>query len=137
MHSMLVSLHKRITGSEEFDSLGDFVEGHTSRVSHRNGRHQSDYNSPPKAKFSLIFDSQVQWLPVLAHEAAKEVQHQQHLFLSELPNEETTEAGNATMASTTEETSGSGENEGSATEGSSEGEEVRLEPDHSTNHELN
>ena len=49
MHSMLVSLHKRITGSEEFDSLGDFVEGHTSRVSHRNGRHQSDYNSPPKA----------------------------------------------------------------------------------------
>ena len=89
-----------------------------------------------KHKFSLIFDSQVQWLPVLAHEAAKEVQHQQHLFLSELPNEETTEAGNVTMAST-EETSGSGENEGSATEGSSEEEEVRLEPDHSTNHELN
>ena len=90
-----------------------------------------------KNKFSLIFDSQVQWLPVLAHEAAKEVQHQQHLFLSELPNEETTEAGNVTMASTTEETSGSGENEGSATEGSSGGEEVRLEPDRSTNHELN
>ena len=89
-----------------------------------------------KNKFSLIFDSQVQWLPVLAHEAAKEVQHQQHLFLSELPNEETTEAGNVTMAST-EETSGSGENEGSATEGSSGEEEVRLEPELSTNHELN
>ena len=89
-----------------------------------------------KHKFSLIFDGQVQWLPVLAHEAAKEVQHQQHLFLSELPNEENTEAGNVTMAST-EETSGSGENEGSATEGSSGEEEVRLEPDRSTNHELN
>ena len=90
-----------------------------------------------KHKFSLIFDSQVQWLPVLAHEAAKEVQHQQHLFLPELPNEETTEAGNVTISSTTEETSGSGENEGSATEGSSGEEEVRLEPDRSTNHELN
>ena len=88
--------------------------------------------------YMLIF--QVQWLPVLAHEVAREVEHQQQLFpevtespenesteeSSELPNEE---IGNVTTtASEAEEASGSGdssESEGSATEGSTESEEVR------------
>ena len=87
---------------------------------------------------------QVQWLPVLAHEVAREVQHQQQLFpevtespenestgITEVSNEEnnTELTGNVTTtASEAEETSGSGdssESEGSATEGSTESEEVR------------
>ena len=77
---------------------------------------------------------------MLAHEVAKEVQHQQQLFpevteapenqsseVTEEPNVGQTEAANVTVASA-EETSGSGDSaeseEGSATEGSSESEEV-------------
>ena len=78
---------------------------------------------------------------MLAHEVAKEVQHQQQLFpevtespeenqsseVTEEPNVVQTEAANGTVASA-EETSGSGDSaeseEGSATEGSSESEEV-------------
>merc|ERR1719234_1258627 len=88
-------------------------------------------------------DIKVQWLPVLAHEVAREVEHQQQLFpevtespenestgITEVPNEEniTELIGNlTTTASEAEETSGSGdssESEGSATEGSTESEEV-------------
>merc|ERR1719234_2210434 len=89
-------------------------------------------------------DIKVQWLPVLAHEVAREVEHQQQLFpevtespenestegSSEVPNEENIAelTGNVTTtASEAEETSGSGdssESEGSATEGSTESEEV-------------
>ena len=90
---------------------------------------------------------------MLAHEVAKEVQHQQQLFpevteapeenqssevtespenqsseVTEEPNLGQTEAANGTVASA-EETSGSGDSaeseEGSSTEGSSESEEVR------------
>ena len=78
---------------------------------------------------------------MLAHEVAREVQHQQQLFpevteapeenqsseVTEEPNVVQTEAANVTVASA-EETSGSGDSaeseEGSATEGSSESEEV-------------
>merc|ERR1719234_2307701 len=88
-------------------------------------------------------DIKVQWLPVLAHEVAREVEHQQQLFpeviespenestgITEVPSEEnnTELIGNlTTTASEAEETSGSGdssESEGSATEGSTESEEV-------------
>merc|ERR1719234_2758778 len=89
-------------------------------------------------------DIKVQWLSVLAHEVAREVEHQQQLFpevtespenesteeSSEVPNEEniTELTGNlTTTASEAEESSGSGdssESEGSATEGSTESEEV-------------
>merc|ERR1719234_974364 len=88
-------------------------------------------------------DIKVQWLPVLAHEVAREVEHQQQLFpeviespenestgITEVSNEEnnTELTGNVTTtASEAEETSGSGdssESEGSATEGSTESEEV-------------
>merc|ERR1719234_2341327 len=89
-------------------------------------------------------DIKVQWLPVLAHEVAREVEHQQQLFpevtessenepteITEVSNEEennTEMIGNlTTTASEAEETSGSGdssESEGSATEGSTESEEV-------------
>ena len=82
---------------------------------------------------------------MLAHEVAREVQHQQQLFpeVTESPEDESTEessevpneeniaelTGNVTTtASEAEETSGSGdssESEGSATEGSTESEEVR------------
>merc|ERR1719234_3038886 len=88
-------------------------------------------------------DIKVQWLPVLAHEVAREVEHQQQLFpeviespenkstgITEVSNEEnnTEMIGNlTTTASEAEESSGSGdssESEGSATEGSTESEEV-------------
>merc|ERR1719234_1139372 len=88
-------------------------------------------------------DIKVQWLPVLAHEVAREVEHQHQLFpevtespeneptgITEVSNEEnnTEMIGNlTTTASEAEETSGSGdssESEGSATEGSTESEEV-------------
>ena len=79
---------------------------------------------------------------MLAHEVAKEVEHQQQLFpeVTESPVNESTEVaegqneenleltGNVTTTTPAEETSGSGdsaESEGSATEGSSESEEVR------------
>merc|ERR1719234_542736 len=89
-------------------------------------------------------DIKVQWLPVLAHEVAREVEHQQQLFpevtespenestgITEVSNEEENDTemiGNlTTTAPEAEETSGSGdssESEGSATEGSTESEEV-------------
>ena len=80
---------------------------------------------------------------MLAHEVAKEVKHQQQLFpeVTESPENEPTRiteglqngenlelTGNVTTTASAEETSGSGdssESEGSATEGSSESEEVR------------
>ena len=79
---------------------------------------------------------------MLAHEVAKEVEHQQQLFpeVTESPVNESTEVAegqkeenleltaNVTTTASAEETSGSGdssESEGSATEGSSESEEVR------------
>ena len=78
---------------------------------------------------------------MLAHEVAKEVEHQQQLFpeVTESPENESTEVAegqneenleltaNVTTTTPVEETSGSGdsaESESSATEGSSESEEV-------------
>ena len=98
-----------------------------------------------KASSMCRWISQVQWLPVLAHEVSREVKHQQQLFpevtetpekestgateeqgSSEAPNMGQTDAANVTTVAPTEEASGSGdsgESEGSATEGSSESEE--------------
>ena len=136
--------YQRISGSKEPDSFGDFVQGHPSWGSHCNGRHQSNFSHLCiKASNMCRWISQVQWLPVLAHEVSREVKHQQQLFpevtetpkkestgeeqgSSEVPNMGKTDAANVTTVAPTEEASGSGdssESEGSATEGSSESEE--------------
>ena len=138
--------YQRISGSKEPDTSGDFVQGLTSWGSHCNGRHQSNFSHLRiKASNMCRWISQVQWLPVLAHEVSREVKHQQQLFpevtetpekestgateqqgSSEAPNMGQTDAANATTVAPTEEASGSGdssESEGSATEGSSESEE--------------